>query len=97
MLVQTIKRLDLFMLFIKTTPTKQSCLVFFCTQRSPVRLLEARWHNHTPEYLKCERGEKRGVYERAKAIHRTIHVRKVSNQKKKAKKLKKQEKKEENS
>ena len=58
------------MLFIKTTPTKQSCLVFFCTQRSPVRLLEARWHNHTPEYLKCEVGQKRGVYERASTIYK---------------------------
>jgi hypothetical protein len=41
-------------------------------QRSPVRLLVSRWHNHTPEPLKCERGQKRGVYERDRANDRTI-------------------------
>jgi hypothetical protein len=45
-------------------------------QRSPVRLLVSRWHNHTPEPLKCERGQKRGVYERDRASDRAIFTRK---------------------
>lgn len=44
-------------------------------QRSPVRLLEARWHNHTPDPLKCEVGQKRGVYERDRVFHRTFCIR----------------------
>ena len=76
MLVQTIEKLDLFMLFIKTNSHQARCLVFFDAQRSPVRLLEARWHNHTPEPLKCERGQKRGGYERDRANDRTIFIRK---------------------
>lgn len=45
-------------------------------QRSPVRLLVSKWHNHTPEPLKCERGEKRGGYERDRADRGIIYTRK---------------------
>jgi hypothetical protein len=50
--------------------------VFLYAQRSPVRSLEARRHNHTPRTLKCERGEKRRVYERDREFHGTIFIRK---------------------
>ena len=62
------------MISIKTTPTKLDAWCF-CMPRqipkdpqiSPVRLLVSRWRNHTPEPLKCEVGQKRGVYERDRA------------------------------
>lgn len=66
--------------------------MFFHAQNRPQRAFPPNRHNSTPSHLKRNVGQIRGVSERARTIHRTIHTRKYSNQTKKPKKPKKQEK-----
>ena len=62
MLVQTIEKLDLFMLFIKTNSHQAKRLVFLYAQRSPVRLVSVEVAQLHPVLFKMRgRAKERGL------------------------------------